>query len=54
MAKPKKEPIETKKIITKVTASKDVVELTETTGTIDKQNPPFDPDIPEQKQRWLR
>jgi hypothetical protein len=21
---------------------------------VDKQNPAFDPDIPEQKQRWLR
>lgn len=32
-----------KKIINKV---KEVV--------IDKHNPPFDPEIPEQKQRWLR
>lgn len=26
----------------------------ETTGTVDLLNPAFDPDIPEQKQRWLR
>ena len=26
----------------------------ETTGTVDLMNPPFDPDIPEQKQRHFR
>lgn len=38
----------------KVTASNEEIELTKTTGTVDLQNPAFDPDIPEQKQRHFR
>lgn len=44
------------KATAKATASKEVkLATTKSTGTVvDKQNPPFDPDVPEQKQRWLR
>lgn len=40
----KKDPAEIKKVL----------ELGKTTGTVDLMNPPFDPDIPEQKQRHFR
>ena len=47
MAKTKKEKG------SQVTASNKEPELTKTTG-VDLQNPAFDPDIPEQKQRHFR
>ncbi len=39
-----------------VTKSKEEIKLNKTTGTpkVDLMNPPFDPDIPESKQRWFR
>lgn len=53
MAKTIKEKVKEK--FSKVTGTKEIKLESKVTGTIiNKQNPPFDPDIPEQKQRWLR
>lgn len=49
MAKPKVNKI-VKKTEPEVVKENKTVEIKK----VSKMNPPFDPDIPEQKQRWLR
>lgn len=51
MKKTTKETI--KSVVNKIVKPKPV-EVVKEAPKVDRQNPGFDPDIPESKQRWLR